>query len=115
VRQGDFLLGELRTVTVGEEHRREGSARAGWKKVVQEGLVHFFGRQAPGRLGKRGVGEPPAICLTAKIQRWVAEARKDFQQAFFAALMAFKMPCLEREAPVLSECEVEPRDRREAE
>jgi len=33
-RQGDILFGELRIVTEGEEDRWEGSAGAGWKKVV---------------------------------------------------------------------------------
>ena len=50
--QGDILFGEFRTVTGGEEDRREGSAGAGWQKVVEEGLVHFLGRRSIWKIGE---------------------------------------------------------------
>jgi len=58
--------------------------------------------EAPGRLWKRGVGVPAAIFFTDQIERGVAEARRGFQWAFFAALMALKEPCVERWTAALS-------------
>jgi len=57
-REGDIFLRELRAVTVGEEDRREGSAGAGWKKMVQEGLVHFSGRRSTREIGEVGDRRP---------------------------------------------------------
>ena len=59
--------------------------------------------------------EPAAIFLTAQIEWGVAEARRDFQWAFFADLMALKLPCLERQAATLWEGGAEERERWEAE
>jgi len=63
--------------------------RAGQKWLRRAWFISL-GVEAPGRLGKWGAGDPAAIFLTAQIERGVDEERRDFQWAFFAALMALK-------------------------
>ena len=62
----------------------------GGKKWYKRAWFISSGDKARGGLGKRGAGEPAAIFFTAQIERGVDEARRDFQWAFFAALMALK-------------------------
>jgi len=74
----------------GRRIEARGAQGQGGKRCPRRAWFIALGVKAPGRLGKWGAGEPASIFLTPQIERGVAEKWRDFQWAFFAALMALK-------------------------